>query len=55
VLRETAFVGAVLALVAIRLSRGGRLFPGAVLLLAILLFGRLVSVYVFSPELIWHQ
>jgi hypothetical protein len=45
----------VLAAVAIRPSRGAWLFPGAVLLLATLLLGRLISVYVFSPELIWHQ
>jgi hypothetical protein len=48
-------VAIALAVVAIRLSDEGGLLPGAVLLFAILLFGRLISVYVFSPELIWHQ
>lgn len=44
-----------LAAVAIRLSRRGRLFPGVVLVLSLLLCGRLAYIYVFTPELIWHQ
>ncbi|MFI5708881.1 hypothetical protein [Kribbella sp. NPDC051620] len=48
-------VGMVLAVVAIRLSQRGRLLPGVVFALSLLLFGRLMYVYVFTPELIWHQ
>ncbi|GAA3541694.1 hypothetical protein GCM10022235_06720 [Kribbella ginsengisoli] len=45
----------VLAAVAIRLSPRGRLFPGVVFILSLLLCGRLSSVYLLTPELIWHQ
>jgi hypothetical protein len=48
-------VAMVLAAAAIRLSQQGRLFPGVVLVLSLLLCGRLSSVYLFTPELIWHQ
>jgi hypothetical protein len=49
-------VGAmVLAAAAIRLSQQGRLSPGVVLVLSLLLCGRLSSVYLFTPELIWHR
>lgn len=48
-------VAMVLAAVAIRLSRRGRLVPGGVLVLSLLLCGRLSAVYLFTPELVWHQ
>jgi hypothetical protein len=50
-----SFVAIVLAAVAIWLSRRGRLFPGVVLVLSLLLCGRLLYIYAFTPELIWHQ
>ncbi|MFB6720806.1 hypothetical protein ACFCV3_11630 [Kribbella sp. NPDC056345] len=48
-------VAVVLAAVAIKLSRRGRLVPGVLLVLSLLLCGRLAYIYVFTPELIWHQ
>jgi hypothetical protein len=51
----SSVAGMVLAVAAIGLSRRDRLFPGVVLVLSLLLFGRLIYVYVFTPELIWHQ
>jgi hypothetical protein len=51
-----SIVAIVLAAVAIWLSRRrGRLFPGVVLVLSVLLGGRLLYIYAFTPELIWHQ
>jgi hypothetical protein len=41
-------VAMVLAAVAIRPSRAGRIFPGAVLFLALVLFGRLVLIYILQ-------
>jgi hypothetical protein len=51
-----SFVAIVLAAVALWLSRRGWwLFPGVVLVLSVLLCGRLLYIYAFTPELIWHQ
>lgn len=51
-----SIVAVILAAVAIwRSRRRGRLFPGVVLVLSVLLCGRLLYIYAFTPELIWHQ
>jgi ABC-type spermidine/putrescine transport system permease subunit II len=51
-----AVVAAFLAVVAIwRSRRQGRMIAGAVLVLSLVLCGRLAYIYVFTPELIWHQ